>query len=174
MANTWMSPKSFLGLNKIKVEAGMILDPDELGMPEHPQYGKLLTIEVIEAKADGSIFLLGQATCPMCGEAFHPHPGDWFQKRACNVCAKKGRRPSAKMSEEEKEAKKAERTAKYAAERVVKEQAKAEEAAKRAQKAAEEAQAKVEALKKAAAERADLIAKVAAEKGVAVSPQAAS
>lgn len=172
--STWIAPSQFLKQNKITVESGMVLDPTELGMPSHPLYGDLLTVEVLEAKADGSVFLLGRCTCPVCGEAFEIHPGDWFQKRACNACSKKARRPSAKMSEEEKEAKKAERTAKYAAERVVKEQKKAEEAAARAQKAAEEAQAKVEALRKASEERAALIAKVAAEKGVAVSEKAAS
>jgi uncharacterized Zn finger protein (UPF0148 family) len=166
--NTYIAPSQFLKQNKIKVEAGDVLDPTVLGMAPHPMYGALLPVTVIEAKADGSVFLLAQASCPKCGEAFELHPGDWFQKRACNTCSKKARRGSG-LSEEEKAARKAERDVETAQARVTKEAKKAEEAAERAQLKAAEAQAKVEEIRAAAAARAELVAKVAAEKGVAVS-----
>ena len=168
MSSNYVAPSIFMKAHNIKVEAGMTLDPEALGMAPHPLYGQLPVVQVQVAKAGGSIFLSGTATCPQCGEVFHLSPGDWFQKRKCNVCAKRNRGGS-KLPEDVKAERKAERDARYAAERIVKAEVKAQEAAARARQKSDEAQQKLLQLRQERDERAALIAKVAAEHGVPVS-----
>jgi hypothetical protein len=144
----WTSPMQQLKQLGVKVEAGQILNPVELGMSAHPQYGVMPTVKVLEAKADGSVFLLGEIKCE-CGETRQIHPGDWFQVRSCLKCAKRARRGSEKLSEAEKTARAAERAAKVEQNRLVKAQTKAEAQAEKARKTAEAAQAKVESLRAA-------------------------
>ena len=156
---SYMAPSQFLRSNKIKVTAGMILDPAELGMPAHPVFGPLPVVEVVEAKDDGSVFLLGEITCE-CGEVRTIHPGDWFQVRACETCTKKRQRKARRPVKSEAE------KAEAAALREVK-QAEAEIA--RAQKRAAEATAKAEKAKADLEAKQALIAKVAEEKGVGIS-----
>ena len=160
---SWIAPSQFLRQNKITVTAGMILDPQELGMPEHPLFGALPVVRVIDAKADGSVFLHGIIECAVCGEKREIEPGDWFQVRRCRTHQKKAQRAAKAVhkTEEEKLAAKQEREAKYAMESAEREIKRAEEKAAAAMKRAEEAAAKLE-----------LLAKVAAEKGVKVSPKA--
>ena len=166
MSSNYVAPSIFLKSHNIKVEAGMVLDPEALGMAPHPLYGALLPVQVDVAKPDGSVFLAAHATCPQCGEVFHLSPGDWFQKRKCNACAKKR---SNRLPEDVKAERKAERDARYAADRISKAEARAKDAVARAERQAAEAVAKLERLRQERDERAALIAKVAAEHGVAVS-----
>ena len=162
--NPWIAPSQFLRNNKIKVTAGMILDPHELGMPEHPVFGALPVATVLVAKDDGSVFLSAVIECADCGEEREIGPGDWFQTRRCHTHQRKAQRKSKAVhkSDEEKEAAKLEREAKYAAERAEREIARAEAKAKLAVEKAQAAQAKLE-----------LMQKVAAEKGVEISEKAA-
>lgn len=161
--NPWMSPKLFLASKGIKITAGMVLDPEELGMPEHPIFGALPVATVIEAKDDGSVFLHATIECSECGETREIEPGDWFQVRRCQQHQRKAQRKAKKV------AKTPEQLASEKAERETK------QAAKTAEAQLAKAQAKVEKLQaeaKAALEKAELLAKVAAEKGVPVSPEA--
>jgi hypothetical protein len=144
----WTSPMQQLKQLGVKVAAGMVLNPSGLGMTAHPQYGDLPIVKVLEAKADGSVFLLGEIECE-CGETRQIHPGDWFQVRSCLKCAKRARRGGEKLSEAEKAARAAERAVKVEQNRLIKAQAKAEAQAEKARKAAEAAAAKVEAIRSA-------------------------
>jgi hypothetical protein len=156
---SYIAPSQFLRQNKIVVSAGQILDPTELGMEAHPVFGTLPVVEVVEAKEDGSVFLLAEMTCA-CGEVRQIHPGDWFQVRACETCTKKRQRKAKKdtKSPEEIEAAQAERDLKYA-----------EAAIARAEVKAAAAIAKAEKTKADLEARKALVAKVAAEKNVPVS-----
>ena len=158
---SYMAPKQFLAANKIKVEVGQVLSPIEMGMEPHPVFGHLPVVTVLEAKEDGSIFLLGEIECE-CGATRVIHPGDWFQVRACETCTKRrqrrARRPT--KSEEEKAQAQAERELKQAEANIIRAEARAAAAAEKASLL----QAKLE-------ERRSLIAKVAAEKGVGISHQ---
>ena len=151
---SYIAPSQFLRSKNIKVTAGMILDPAELGMEDHPVFGPLPTVEVLEAKEDGSVFLLAEFTCE-CGEVRQIHPGDWFQVRACETCTKKRQRRAKKVvkSDEVK-----------AAEALTRETKRAEQAAKSAQAKLEAAQAKATKLAEEVAAKKALIAKVEAEK----------
>jgi hypothetical protein len=153
-----MAPSQFLRQNKVSVTAGMVLDPVQLKMSDHPVYGPLPVVRVLEAKQDGSIFLLGEIDCE-CGAVRVIHPGDWFQVRACESCTKKARRKSKSVAKtpEEKAAAQAERELKYAEEKLARLEAKKAAAVANAAKLAAELE-----------ERKALIAQVAAEKGVEV------
>ena len=155
---SYMAPKQFLAANKIKVTVGMILDPQQLGMADEPRFGPLPVVHVLEAKDDGSIFLLGEITCE-CGATRELHPGDWFQVRACETCTKKRQRKSKSnaKSPEEKAANLAERELKYAEAAILRGEAKVAKMAAKAEKARSEMVA-----------RQALVAQVAAEKGVPV------
>jgi hypothetical protein len=159
-----MSPKQFLVANKIAVTAGMVLDPEALGIPAHPIYGPLPVVTVLLAKADGSTFLAGEIECAHegCTEKREIGPGDWFQTRMCYAHKKKAQRAAKAVHKtpEEIEAAKLEREAKYAS-----------DAIERAEKKL--AAQKVEAEKRlvAAKEKLELMKKVAAEKGVEISPK---
>ena len=171
MAN-WMSPKLFLASKGIKITAGMVLDPVELGMPEHPTFGPLPVATVIEAKEDGSVFLHATIECSECGEEREIEPGDWFQVRRCSQHQKRAQRKAKKIAKtpeqlaEEKKVREDKQAAKSAEAQLAKALAKVEALQVKAAKAEEDAAA--------AAARAELIAKVAAEKGVPVSEKAAS
>jgi hypothetical protein len=156
--SSYMAPSQFLRANKVKVTAGMILDPQQMGMADHPSYGPLPVVLVLEAKQDGSIFLLGEIKCD-CGATREIHPGDWFQVRGCETCTKKARRrgKSARKTDEEKAAAQAERELKYAEDKLARLEAKKTAAVAHAAKLAAELE-----------ERKALIAQVAAEKGVEV------
>ena len=155
---SYIAPSQFLRSNKINVTVGMTLDPQQLGMPAHPIFGELPVVTVLEAKADGSVFLLAEMVCE-CGASRTIHPGDWFQVRACESCTKRRQRKSRRhtKSEEEKAAAQAERDLKYA-----------NDAIKRAEDKAAAAMAKAEKLNAELEARKALIAKVAEEKGVGV------
>jgi hypothetical protein len=156
---SYIAPSQFLRNAKIQVTAGMILDPIELGMEPHPVFGDLPVVTVIEAKEDGSVFLLGEIECD-CGNLRTIHPGDWFQVRACETCTKKRQRKARRhtKSDEEKAAAQATRELKQAQDAITR----AEEKAKVAQARAAKLQEELEA-------RQALVAKVAQEKGVGVS-----
>jgi hypothetical protein len=162
--NTWMTPSTFLRSNKILVTAGMILDPVALGMPEHPIYGPLPVATVLIAKADGSVFLAAEIACshPGCVEKREIGPGDWFQTRRCHVHQKKAQRAgkSAAKTPEEIEAAKLEREAGYAAASI-----------ERAEKKLVAQKAEAERRLASAKEKLELMKKVAAEKGVEISPK---
>jgi Na+-translocating ferredoxin:NAD+ oxidoreductase RnfC subunit len=160
--SNWIAPSQFLRNNKIKVVAGMVLDPQELGMPAHPVFGALPVVTVIDAKDDGSVFLHGEIECSECGETREIEPGDWFQVRRCRTHQKKAQRKAKAVhkTEEEKLAAKTQREAEQAVKNAEREIKRAEEKAAAAMKRAEDAQAKL-----------DLMAKVAAEKGVGISPK---
>lgn len=159
---SWMSPKQFLVANKIKVTAGMVLDPVELGMPDEPRFGPLPVLTVLVAKDDGSIFLLGEIECA-CGEKREIHPGDWFQIRGCRTCTKKAQRSAKAVhkTDEEKEAAKLEREVKYASEAAIRAEKSMAAHVAAAEKRAADARAKLE-----------LLRAVAAEKGVGISGKA--
>ncbi len=163
--SNWMSPKLFLASKGIKVTSGMVLDPEKLGMPEHPVFGALPVATVIDAKDDGSVFLHAIIACSECGEERVIEPGDWFQVRRCHTHQRKAQRKAKKV------AKSPEQLAEEKAKR------EADQKANAAERALAAAQAKVERLQKEAAEAAErkaLIAKVAAEKGAEISKNAES
>lgn len=161
--NTWMAPSLFLRSNKITVTAGMVLDPAELGMPEHPLFGALPVVTVLEAKDDGSVFLHGTIECSVCGEERDIEPGDWFQVRRCRTHQKRAQRAAKAIhkTDEEKQAAKEEREAKQSLANAEREIERMEKKAALALEKAEAAQA-----------RLALMAKVAAEKGAKISPKA--
>ena len=155
---SYLAPSQFLRSNKISVTAGMILDPQQLGMADHPVFGPLPVVTVIEAKEDGSVFLLAEMVCE-CGATRTIHPGDWFQVRACESCTKRRQRRARRpvKSDAEKAAAQAARDLKLAQDAITR----AEEKAKVAQEKALAAKAELDA-------KQALIAKVAQEKGVQV------
>ena len=154
---SYIAPSQFLRSKAIKVTAGMILDPAELGMQPHPTFGPLPVVEVVEAKEDGSVFLQAEMTCE-CGEVRTIHPGDWFQVRACETCTKRRQHKARKIikSDEVK-----------AEEALTRETKRAEEAAKRAREKLVVAQAKAAKLAEEVETKQALIAKVEAEKAAA-------
>lgn len=152
---SYIAPSQFLRSKGIKVTAGQILDPEELGMEAHPSFGPLPVVEVIEAKEDGSVFLLASFTCA-CGEVREIHPGDWFQVRACAACTKKAQRRAKKVvkSDEVKAQEQAAREAKLAEAAMTRAAAKVEALKAKAEKALADAEAKVALIAKVAAEKA--------------------
>jgi Na+-translocating ferredoxin:NAD+ oxidoreductase RnfC subunit len=168
----YIAPSLFLRSKNIKVTAGMILDPAELGMEPHPVFGPLPVANVLDAKDDGSVFLHAEIACSECGETRVIEPGDWFQVRRCRAHQKRTQRKSKKVAKtpEEIEAAKIEREAKQAKSSAEREIAKAERLSAEAQAKAEKAAATLAEL---AAKRA-LIEQVAAEKGAEISEKAVS
>ena len=165
MAN-WMSPKLFLASKGIKITAGMVLDPVELGMPVHPTFGPLPVATVITAKDDGSVFLHATIECSECGEEREIEPGDWFQVRRCSQHQKRAQRKAKKLVKSDEV---------LASEKAAREE---KQAAKSAEAALAKAQAKVEKLQAAAAKaeadakaKADLIAKGTAGKAEQAGPR---
>ena len=156
---SYLAPSQFLRAAKIQVTAGMILDPQQLGMADHPVFGPLPVVTVIEAKEDGSVFLQAEMICE-CGASRTIHPGDWFQVRGCESCTKRRQRRARRpvKSDVEKATAQAERDAKVAADAVVRAEAKALVAKAKADKALADLEA-----------RQALVAKVAQEKGVEIS-----
>ena len=152
---SYIAPSQFLRSNAIKVTAGQILDPAELGMEPHPTFGPLPVVEVVEAKEDGSVFLLAEFTCA-CGEVRQIHPGDWFQVRACETCTKRRQRKAKKVtkSDEVKAAEKLAREAKLAEASAARATAKVEALQAKAVKALAEAEAKLALIEKVRAEKA--------------------
>ena len=152
---SYIAPSQFLRSKGIKVTAGQILDPDELGMEAHPTFGPLPVVEVVEAKEDGSVFLLAEFTCA-CGEVRQIHPGDWFQVRACETCTKRRQRKAKKVvkSDEQKAAELAARETKLADAAMLRAAAKVEQLKAKAEKALADAEAKVALIAKVAAEKA--------------------
>jgi DNA-directed RNA polymerase subunit M/transcription elongation factor TFIIS len=167
---TWVTPKQFLASRNITVAVGDVLNPETLGMPEHPQYGKLPVIEV--TKADKGVFVEGVAACNDCGTQITIHAGDWFQKRRCERCQRKAQRRAANppLSAEVKaerlqtrQAEKAERDATKAQEKA----AKAEERAKKIQEKAAEKAKKIQAEAEARAAKLSGKEPLVAEKATA-------
>jgi hypothetical protein len=136
----YMTPKQFLASKGLKVTEGMTLNPTDLGMPPHPQYGTLPEINV--TKAENGVFVEGTAACIDCGTQIVIHAGDWFQKRRCEKDQKRNQRRNANppLSEEVKAARLAERSAKKA----VNDEKKALEKATKAQARAEQVRVKAE------------------------------
>jgi hypothetical protein len=157
----YVAPSLLLAAMGAKLKVSDVLDPSQLGWAAHPMFGELPTIRVVAVTDDGRL-LDGVFTCTdeECEESVLVHSGDWFQKRRCaahQAAHNKGKRSKA-LDPATKEANKAKR------------------AQERAEKAVERAKAKLTAAQEKAAsqpisERADLIAAVAAEKGVEISQE---
>ena len=146
----YVTPKQFLASKNVKVNVGDILNPTNLGMDPHPQYGTLPTVEV--TKAEGGRFVEGIAACLDCETQVVIHAGDWFQKRRCEKCQRRNQRKTANppQSEEAKAAKVAEREAKKAATAVKKAEEKAQKNAEKAKMALAKAEEKAEKLRQEA------------------------
>ena len=161
--SNWMSPKLFLASKGIKITAGMVLDPEELGMPEHKTFGPLPVVKVLDAKDDGSVFLHGEIECSECGEIRVIEPGDWFQVRRCQQHQRQAQRKAKKI------AKTPEQLAEEKAARETDQKAKA---ADRALLAAEKKLAAATKHAEEMAAKKALLEKVAAEKGAEISKDA--
>lgn len=161
--SNWMSPKLFLASNGIKITAGMILDPEKLGMPEHPTFGPLPVVKVLDAKDDGSVFLHGEIECATCSEIRVIEPGDWFQVRRCQQHQRQAQRKAKKIAKTPEQ---------LAEEKAARE---ADQKTKTAEQQLKVAEAKLAAAQKVAAAMAEkkaLLEKVAAEKGAEISEKA--
>jgi hypothetical protein len=156
----WVKPSDFIASKSIKVVDGSVLDPEQLGMPEHPTFGKLPVLTVLVANDDNTYFILGCIDCA-CGVKREVHAGDWHQVRGCKTCTKTRQRAGNRAAGASPEAQLLAQLA-----RTVKEaERKAKLDAAKAKVAAENAAIQ----EKARLEHEALVAKVAAEKGVGVS-----
>lgn len=138
--------------------------------PTHPVYGARRDLEVLEVSPTTGRWTLGQITCP-CGTTRDIHPGDHFQVTECVPCKEETRKQAkqaARASNPETAARKAEKLAAKADREAAKQATRESKAAERAAKLAAKETAKADKAK----EKASLIAKVAAEKGVQISPNA--
>lgn len=155
---SYVAPSLLIAAAGLKLKLDDVLDPAALGWAPHPLFGELPTIRVVKVTEDGRL-LDGIFTCEEgeCEETVLVHSGDWFQKRRCAPCQSKhnkGKRSKA-LDPAEKEARAAKR-----------EQERAQAAVVRAQEKLSKALEKSTPTIK---DRAELIAQVAAEKGVEVS-----
>lgn len=178
----WMPPKAALKHLGIKVEVGMVLDPEKLGLPAHPIHGKLPVLTVTEVDEKGLV--AGLIRCASLGEEactedeghgpgiVEVHAGDWFQVRRCSRHQKRMQRRKARKTlspevkaerEAARKAAKAERDAKKEAEKAAKAAVRLEkeQAAKAAK--AEKLKAEAEAAAKQAEEKKAAAAKITAE-----------